>query len=157
MVFLTVQRTVIFVEKATKITFEGAAHRDIKLQRVHIFSRKKVLPTCKFQKLKISSILPTSYFFSPKKVGKKGFGWRKMRCFCFLAPAAPKKTRRTMEWDFVLEVPFGSNTFWLHPPPLKQNLHFSKAGFATLGILYIISNLKIYYQKQKCTVVNFFI
>ena len=39
----------------------------------------------------------TSYFFSPKKVGKKGFGLRKMLHFCFLAPAAPKKTRRTIE------------------------------------------------------------
>jgi hypothetical protein len=39
----------------------------------------------------------TSYFFSPKKVSKIGFGLRKMRGFCFLAPAAPKKTRRTIE------------------------------------------------------------
>jgi hypothetical protein len=39
----------------------------------------------------------TSYFFSPKKVGKKGLGLRKMRCFCFLATAAPKKTRRTIK------------------------------------------------------------
>ncbi len=50
----------------------------------------------------------TSYFFSPKKVGKKGFGLRKMRCFCSLAPAAPKKTRRMFERRLRL-----SNFVWL--------------------------------------------
>ena len=89
----------------------------------------------------------TSYFFSPKKVGKKGFGLRKMRCFCFLAPAAPKKLAALLSGGCASTIPFGSNSFWLHPPPLKQNLHFSKAGLATLGVLYFSPNFKISHQK----------
>jgi hypothetical protein len=49
--------------------------------------------------------------------------------------------------DDVPQISFGSNTFWLHPPPLKQNLHFSKAGLATLGEMLFISNFKINYPK----------
>jgi hypothetical protein len=77
--------------------------------------------------------MPTSYFFSPKKVGKKGFGLRKMRGFCFLATAAPKKLAALSSGGRASSNPFGSNSFWLHPPPLKQNLHFSKAGLPHLG------------------------
>ena len=29
----------------------------------------------------------------------------------------------------------------------RLSINFSKAGFATLGVLYFISNLKIYHQK----------
>jgi hypothetical protein len=99
---------------------------------------KKSCTLANLKNLKICAIILTSYFFSPKKVGKKGLGLRKMRGFCFLAPAAPKKLAALLSGDCVPSNPFGSNSFWLHPPPLKQNLHFSKAGLATLGGLYFI-------------------
>jgi hypothetical protein len=89
----------------------------------------------------------TSYFFSPKKVSKKGFGLRKMRGFCFLAPAAPKKLAALSSGGCASPNSFGSNSFWLHPPPLKQNLHFSKAGFATLGVLYFVPHFNVFYSK----------
>jgi hypothetical protein len=91
--------------------------------------------------------MPTSYFFLRKKVSKKRFGLRKMRGFCFLAPAAPKKLAALWSGGCASSDLFGSNSFWLHPPPLKQNLHFSKAGLATLWVLYFVPNLKVYFSK----------
>jgi hypothetical protein len=66
---------------------------------------------------------------------------------CFRVTAAPKKTRRTVEQGLRPTIPFGSNTFWLHPPPLEQKRHFSKAGLATLGDLHFNPNFKIFRQK----------
>jgi hypothetical protein len=54
-------------------------HRSL-LFLVHIYKgytfslEKKSYPLANFKKLKISASMLTSYFFSPKKVGKKGFG-----------------------------------------------------------------------------------
>ena len=44
------------------------------LTAVHFFFKEKIMHTFESQKVKISAIMLTSYFFSPKKVGKKGFG-----------------------------------------------------------------------------------
>jgi hypothetical protein len=78
-----------------------------------------------------------------------------MRGFCFLAPAAPKKLAALSSGGCASPNPFGSNSFWLHPPPLKQNLHFSKAGLATLWVLHFISNINVFYPKKKCTVASY--
>jgi hypothetical protein len=111
------------------------------------FSIKKYCPLSNLKTRKICAIISTSYFFSPKKVSKKGFGLRKMRGFCFLATAAPKKLAAPPSGGGAAPNPFGSNSFWLHPPPLKQNLHFSKAGLATLGVLCFVPHFNIYYSK----------
>jgi hypothetical protein len=72
-----------------------------------------------------------------------------MRGFCFLAPAAPKKLAALSSGGYASPNSFGSNSFWLHPPPLKQNLHFSKAGLPHLGYRALIEISK-YFAKKKC-------
>ncbi len=87
-----------------------------------------------------------------------------MRCFCFLAPAAPKKTRRTMERrlrlvNFVWLKHFlasSASTFMLslveaQAKPAyfgRLSINFSKAGLATLEVLYFNPNFKTYHQKK---------
>ena len=83
--------------------------------------------------------------------------------FCSLAPAAPKKTRRTTERrlrlvNFVWLKHFlalSASTFMLSLVEARAktayfdrlSINFSKAGLATLGDLYCISNLKVNYPK----------
>ncbi len=84
------------------------------------------------------------------------------RC-CFLAPAAPKKTRRTIERGLRPEnsvwlkhfLASSASTFMLSLVEARAktayfgrlSINFSKAGLATLGVMCFVPNLKIIYQK----------
>ena len=62
-------RRILKVEKLLVSTFFIGSYKE------YTFSPgKKSYPRANFKKLKISSLMLASYFFSPKKVGKKGFG-----------------------------------------------------------------------------------
>jgi hypothetical protein len=83
--------------------------------------------------------------------------------FCFLATAAPKKTRRTVERGLRPSNSIWLKHFWASSASTfmlsvaearaktayfgRLSINFSKAGLATLWVPHFILNLKVYYPK----------